>query len=130
MVPGEKGIWTFDSDIYLTITISIPFVDSPLIRNPTKPCNAVVPLKISYYKFSTNLPSSSTRTSSDYIFCHNIGGVRYTDFTLQSIPFYDIKIVQAVKLKPRWAGLVYLAEVKLCFREMAKLRGLDNIEQL
>ena len=76
-----------------------------MIRNPRKPYNAVVPLKISYYKFSTNLPSSSTRTSSDYIFCHNIGGVRYTDFTLQSIPFYDIKIVQAVKLKPRWAGL-------------------------
>jgi len=98
MVPGEKDIWPFDSDIYLTITISIPFVDSPY--------NAVVPLKISYYKFSTNLPSSSTRKSSDYIFCHNIGGVRYTDFTLQSTLFYDIKIVQAVKLKPRWAGLV------------------------
>jgi hypothetical protein len=48
--------------------------------------------------------------------------------------YIDIKIVQAVMLKPLLVGpawlFLYLAKVKLCFRDMAKWRGLDNIEQL
>ncbi|MGA9149128.1 MAG: hypothetical protein WBZ36_01015 [Candidatus Nitrosopolaris sp.] len=50
-----------------------------------------------------NLPSSSTRTSCDYIPCHNIGGFRYTDFTLQSIAFYDVKSAQAGMAK--WTSI-------------------------